>query len=164
MIVFTASYEGRTLDDFLAALKSHGIRTLADVREMPISRKRGFAKSALSTALADEGITYHHLRALGCPKPIRDAYRQDKDWARYTEAFMAHLRQQQPSVDALATLCVEAPTALLCFEADFNRCHRTYVARAVVRQAGGLVHHITENGIVEDEAGATGTPTSHRQD
>jgi uncharacterized protein (DUF488 family) len=84
--IFTASYEGRSLEDFLADLRARGVRLVADVREAPISRKRGFSKTALSDALQRAGIAYRHIRTLGCPKAIRDSYRNDGDWMRYTQS------------------------------------------------------------------------------
>jgi uncharacterized protein (DUF488 family) len=150
--VFTASYEGRSLEDFLADLRARGVRLVADVREAPISRKRGFSKSALADALARTGIAYRHIRALGCPKPVRDAYREDGDWVRYTKSYMKHLREQRPAVEELASLTDAQPTTLLCYEADFNRCHRTYVARAVAERSGARVCHITASGLVEEAA------------
>jgi uncharacterized protein (DUF488 family) len=149
--VFTAGYEGRSLENFLTDLRAQGVQFLADVREAPISRKPGFSKSALAQALQHAGIDYLHIRALGCPKPIRDAYKQDGDWARYTHAFMQHLDAQQMAVDELTRLCEARPTALLCYEADFNRCHRTYVARAVARNSEAEVCHITATGLVISE-------------
>jgi uncharacterized protein (DUF488 family) len=126
------------------------VSLLADVREAPISRKPGFSKSALAEALRHAGIDYRHIRPLGCPKPIRDAYKEDGDWARYTRAFMKHLAAQQAAVDELAKLCENQPSALLCYEADFNRCHRTYVARAVAEHSGAQICHITTAGLVDD--------------
>ena len=123
---------------------------LADVREAPISRKRGFSKSALRERLEAEGIGYLHLRELGCPKRIRDDYREDGDWARYTERFMTHLDLQGDAVDQLGIRAKASPTALLCFENDFNRCHRTYVARAVSARMAFDVIHITPAGLVHD--------------
>lgn len=150
--VFTIGYEGRSLGIFLADLRKYGVRLLVDVREAPISRKPGFSRSALAQALQSAGIGYQHIRALGCPRPIRDAHKQDGDWARYTLAFMKHLETQQPAVDELAKLCERQPTALLCYEADFNRCHRTYVARAVAERSGARTVHITVAGLVDDQA------------
>jgi len=144
MTIFTVGYEGRSLEDVLAGLNAQGIQLVADVREAPISRKKGFSKSALSEALNGAGIGYTHIRALGCPKPIRDAYKEDGDWTRYTQAFMQHLRQQQPAIEQLAQIVAAQPTALLCYEADFNRCHRTYVAVAVAVKTGIDVRHITK--------------------
>jgi len=144
MTIFTVGYEGRSLEDFLADLNAQGIEHVADVREAPISRKKGFSKAALSEALNATGIAYTHIRALGCPKPIRDAYKEDGDWARYTQAFMQHLRQQQAAIEQLAQTAGTQPTALLCYEADFNTCHRTYVAEAVAVKTGSSVCHITK--------------------
>jgi uncharacterized protein (DUF488 family) len=151
--VYTVSYEGRSLDEFLAGLRTQGVRLVADVREAPISRKLGYSKSALTAALERVGIAYCHIRALGCPKPIRDAYREDGDWARYTKAFLQHMGRQQTAIQDLVALTKEKRTALLCYEADFNRCHRTYVARAVAEQAGSSVCHITAEGLVREAAG-----------
>jgi uncharacterized protein (DUF488 family) len=67
-ILATIGYEGADVDDFVATLRSAGIRRLIDVRELAISRRRGFAKRALSGALADADIEYVHLRGLGDPK------------------------------------------------------------------------------------------------
>src|SRR3954453_21108705 len=74
-ILTTIGYEAAELDDFVATLLAAGITRLIDVRELPISRRRGFAKRALSEALADAGIVYVHLRGLGDPKEGREAAR-----------------------------------------------------------------------------------------
>ncbi len=155
MTIFTTGYEGRSLEAFLTDLRAQGVTMLADVRDAPVSRKPGFSKNALAEALGHAGIGYRHIRALGCPKPIRDAYKEDGDWSRYTRAFMKHLKHQQPALDELATLCAEQPTALLCYEADFTRCHRTYVARVVAARGGENVVHVTDAGPVDDSAPVT---------
>lgn len=154
MQVFTTGYEGATLQAFLQRLAAEGIELVVDIREAPVSRKPGFSKSALGEALRAAGIEYRHMRELGCPKPIRDRHRNDGDWERYTRCFMKHLAEQGAALDALATLTRVQPTALLCYEADFNRCHRTYVARAVARSTGATVCHITGAGVVSEAAGS----------
>jgi uncharacterized protein (DUF488 family) len=71
----------------LSLLSQHGIETVVDIRELPLSRKRGFSKNALATALYLAGLGYIYLRALGCPKPVRDRYRIDADlWASFARA------------------------------------------------------------------------------
>ena len=152
--VFTTYYEGASLAGFIAALVSARIRMVADVRESPISRKPGFSKSALAQALNEAGIEYRHFRELGCPKPIRDQYREDEDWERYTRSYFGHLRKQTEAIDSLTSLSRTIQTALLCYEADFNRCHRTYVARVVADRAGALVCHITTGGLITEVAGS----------
>lgn len=148
--IYTAGYEGRTLAQFLASLEAQGVQCVADLRQAPISRKVGFARSALSQALSGRLIEYHHIRELGCPRIIRDAYKIDGDWDRYTAAFMAYLAQQDPALDQLAQLTARKSTALLCFEADFNYCHRSFVARAVAQRNQLPILHITPTGHIAD--------------
>ncbi|WP_218061767.1 DUF488 domain-containing protein [Planobispora rosea] len=61
-------YEGCGLGEFIRRLRRENVELLIDVRLNPISRKRGFSKTALSNALADAGIVYEHMRELGNPK------------------------------------------------------------------------------------------------
>jgi uncharacterized protein (DUF488 family) len=141
--LFTVHYEGLDVDAFVEALCLHGVRSLVDVRELPLSRKRGFSKTPLRQVLTDAGINYSHLPNLGCPKPIRDRYRADGDWAGYTKDFLIHLRTQGKAIRELATLTRATTTALMCFEADHSLCHRTYVARAVAAAGGPPVWHLS---------------------
>jgi uncharacterized protein (DUF488 family) len=73
--IYTIGYEGLGLEDFVVRLRRAGVRIVIDVRELPLSRKRGFSKGALAEALATARIRYSHMRSLGCPKPIRDRHR-----------------------------------------------------------------------------------------
>ncbi|MEX2149490.1 MAG: DUF488 domain-containing protein [Steroidobacteraceae bacterium] len=148
--IFTVGYEGLELEDFLRQLRRARVWLVVDVRDMPVSRKRGFSKAALAKALGAAGMAYLHVRNLGCPKVIRDQYRADRDWNAYTAAFMKHLRKQSQAVRELADLCEERSAALLCYETDAGLCHRTYVARAVAAMSGGSVLHIGTAGITPD--------------
>jgi uncharacterized protein (DUF488 family) len=139
---YTIGYEGLTLAQFLDFLRAHGIEHLVDVREAPISRKPGFAKTALSGAVEAAGIRYSHVRALGCPKPIRDHHKETGDWARYTRDFKNHLAGQGGAVAELRAAAGAAHTCLLCYEADFSHCHRAFVAEAV-GSAGDEIRHIS---------------------
>jgi uncharacterized protein (DUF488 family) len=139
--LFTIGYEGLTPDAFLALLKAHHIQTLIDIRESPISRKPGFCKNSLAHAMHNSGLHYLHMRSLGCPKAVRDGYKQDGDWQRYTAGFMQHLSTQTAAVAELSGLALASHCALLCYEADFNFCHRSMVADAVRAKCGlGIVH------------------------
>ena len=82
MNIYTVGYEGLALEEFLLRLRRARVKTVVDVRDVPLSRKRGFSKTALAAALDGAGIKYLHVRRLGCLKAIRDAYRANRDWAR----------------------------------------------------------------------------------
>ena len=150
MSLYTFGYEGLDLEVFIARLQDVGVKTIIDVRELPLSRKRGFSKRSFAAALADAGIAYAHMPTLGCPKPIRDAYRVDRDWHRYTVAFNAYLKTQDASLRELAKISRTTAACLVCFEADQTFCHRTYVARAARRFAAPAVVHINSQTTIAD--------------
>lgn len=148
--LFTFGYEGLTIEGFIARLKDAQVDLIVDVRELPLSRKKGFSKSAFREHLAAAGIDYEHRPALGCPKPVRDQYRADGDWAVYTRGFMAHLATVKSEVRQLAATARDHRACLVCFEADFSACHRTYVARAARAAGSPAVHHLTAKTVVAD--------------
>lgn len=122
----TIGYERhREPESLIAALRSAGVQLLVDVRDLPLSRRRGFSKRALAEALQQAGIRYEHVRALGNPKPYRDLYKQGlvaEGRALYTE----HVRQRSTdAVDALADQVGSGErTCVLCVEHDHEVCHR----------------------------------------
>jgi uncharacterized protein (DUF488 family) len=129
--VFTIGYEGADVDRFLATLKDAGVATLADVRAVALSRKRGFSKSALRDALAHQGIGYEHFIRLGTPKEGRQAARAgDGDLMRriYCDEVLA-TEPAQEAFRELETLAGAQPICLLCFERDPANCHRTVLAQ-----------------------------------
>ena len=150
--LYTLGYEGQTIEHFVERLRDAGIRTVIDVRELPLSRKRGFSKRALAGVLAEHDISYLHLRSLGCPKPVRDRLRLDGDWARYARDFASHLAGQGALTAEVAQMANAQTCGLLCFEADFGRCHRSLVARKVAADGGPPVAHVTSTAIIPDAA------------
>ncbi|HCY61965.1 MAG TPA: DUF488 domain-containing protein [Oxalobacteraceae bacterium] len=142
MTVFTIGYEGLDIDVFMLLLAEHSIETVVDIRELPLSRKPGFSKKALSSALNLSGFEYVHMVDLGCPKPVRDRYREDGNWKRYTEGFLKYLEKQEVAIAELSDRVNSSNCALLCYEADFNFCHRSMVANAVREYCGVQVEHI----------------------
>jgi uncharacterized protein (DUF488 family) len=150
--ILTLGYEGLTQESFIARLRAVGVQTVVDVRTNPISRKRGFSKRGLGSALSDAGLAYQHLPAMGCPKPVRDRYKRDDDWSAYTHGFLAYLSTQADAVAKLAVAAKASSSCLICFEADFNRCHRTYVARAAADLSGFDIVHLTGRGMIADRA------------
>lgn len=138
--LFTIGYEATTIDLVVSALKSAGVRRLADVRAVPLSRKKGFSKKALAARLAEEEIEYLHLVELGNPEPGRDAARA-KQWQLFTAIYTTHLDTDsaQESLKYLSSAADQEPTCLLCFERDPATCHRSIIAE---RLAGAGVFEI----------------------
>lgn len=142
MELFTIGYEGSDIDQFMSVLIETGIEKVVDVRELPLSRKPGFSKNRLLQRLESVGIEYVHIAALGCPRIIRNRYRIDHDWARYSESFLQYLSLQDKSLAELALLSILKTSALLCFERDYRVCHRSMVASAVRSLNDLIVTHL----------------------
>jgi len=128
--LFTIGYEGVTLDAFIHTLEEAKIDLLLDVRELPASRRKGFSKTALSTALAEAGIAYRHEKCLGTPKAVRHRLREDRDYDRFFRDFDRHLSQQSALMERLGAE-LKGNVALMCFERDAALCHRHRVAAAL---------------------------------
>lgn len=148
--LFTFGYEGLDIISFVARAQAAGVQTIVDVRELPLSRKKGFSKSSFREALASAGIAYIHVPALGCPKQIRDRYKVDADWRVYTQGFLAYLETQEAALQDLVGLARNTASCLVCFEADYTMCHRTYVARAARKFGAPSVMHLTSRTALPD--------------
>lgn len=136
MKIFTIGYEGTTQPALIAALQAAGVRLLADVRAVPLSRRPGFSKNILAAGLREAGIDYVGLKALGTPAKGREAARKGQH-ARLAEIYTRQLDLPEAIVQAeqLKDMAAEIPTALLCFERDPSGCHRSLLIDAVLPDA-----------------------------
>ena len=122
--------------EFAEHLRRNGVERLIDVRELPISRRRGYAKTALSEAMSEVGIEYTHLKALGNPKPLRDLYKSGRvaEGRAAYERFL--LEERREALDALVPLLEDKRSALMCLEHDASTCHRTVILDALRAELG----------------------------
>jgi uncharacterized protein (DUF488 family) len=148
--LYTLGYEGFDIASFVARVRACGVNTIVDVRELPLSRKKGFSKSSFKEALGQLGVAYFHVPALGCPKDIRDRYKADGNWRAYTRAFLAYIDTQDATVRELVKLSRATTACLVCFEADYATCHRTFVARAARELGGPSVVHLNARTAIPD--------------
>lgn len=124
--LFTIGYEGRTLADMIEVLHAHAVDRVIDVRALPLSRRRGFSKTPLGTALVAGGIEYIHLRIAGNP------YREFRDDPEKCLSLYGDHLAHSPEVIAAVTDAIHGHrAALLCVERDPRVCHRTILATAL---------------------------------
>lgn len=132
-----------------------GIRTLADIRTAPRSRRHPhFDGGALDAALAEDGIAYVHLKGLGgwrreTPAAARHSAIRTPGFRAYAE----HLNSADFAADyaRLRELSTEAPTAFMCAETFWWRCHRRMLSDRLVSDGWEVVHLV-----------APGKSTAHR--
>lgn len=131
--LFTIGYEGRALDELIAELRARKIDRVVDIRELPLSRRRGFSKTPLAAALAAEAIDYVHLRIAGNPhRRDKDVVDRDELLARYA----AHLRETPVAIAEVTEAVRGHRAALLCYEREPATCHRSLLAPKVATRLG----------------------------
>lgn len=133
--VFTIGHSTRPIDDFVALLRGHGVRCLLDVRTVPKSRHNPqFESRALAASLAEAGIAYEHVAALGgFRKPRPDS--PNAGWRNTSFRGYADYMQTPEFARALDGVVERAQgerVALMCAESVPWRCHRSLVADALL--------------------------------
>jgi uncharacterized protein (DUF488 family) len=136
MRIFTIGYEGATMAEFLGALQAAGVERVIDVRAVANSRRPGFSKTPLKNALAEVGVDYVHLRALGTPAAGREAARAGRK-SELERIYAGQLQTPEAMAQGamMLELAAEKPSALLCFERDPACCHRTLLWQALSPKA-----------------------------
>jgi uncharacterized protein (DUF488 family) len=120
-------------------LQQSGVDRVADIRQMPLSRKSGFSKPALAAFLLKGGIEYVGVPKLGTPPAIRNHYKKSGDFARLKRDCLAYLRSQGPAVEKLRELAAQGGCVLLCFERDPARCRRSILAEVPAGRTGSAL-------------------------
>ena len=144
--IWTVGHSTRTIDEFVAALESHGIKLLVDVRSLPGSKRYPqFNKEALSASLHKVGIRYEHFLELGgrrkaAPNSRNIAWRNAsfRGYADYMET-----EEFQKGIERLVDLAKEVgSTAIMCAEAVWWRCHRALVSDYLKARGIEVMHII----------------------
>ena len=119
------------------------MKTLVDVREVANSRRAGFSKHVLAASLAEAGIGYIHMKALGTPKLGREAARRGdtKTMSRIYEARLVE-PESQLALSETAALAGKTRICLMCLEHDWRVCHRNIVAQHLETEFGVKPAHL----------------------
>jgi uncharacterized protein (DUF488 family) len=150
--IYTIGHSTRTLDELVAALRAHGIRTLVDVRSFPMSRRLPhFNRESLEVELPKHGIAYIWMEELGGRrKKIRNdspntGLRNDS-FRNYADYMLTPEFEQ--AMNRLIALAEEGRTAYMCAERMYFQCHRMLVSDWLVAH-GHEVLHIVDAGPVK---------------
>lgn len=141
--IYSIGHGARSLEDFLATLDAAGIRALADIRTAPASlRHPHFAGSALAPTLKARGIQYEHFKELGGWRRARPDSPQVALRSAGFRGYADHLGSAE-FARGYARLCHLAralPTAYMCAETLWWRCHRRILSDRLVVDGWEVIH------------------------
>jgi uncharacterized protein (DUF488 family) len=145
-MIFTIGHSTRSIEDFLAILRAHGVTRLVDVRTVPRSRHNPqFNRETLPHSLRQTGIAYILLSELG---GLRRARRDSPNTGWRNASFRGFADYMQTSafgaaLEKLIKAATNERTAIMCAEAVPWRCHRSLIADALMVR-GIPVDHILD--------------------
>jgi uncharacterized protein (DUF488 family) len=152
MRIWTVGHSTRAIDEFISLIQANDIKLLADVRSLPGSRRYPqFNKEMLAGSLGKAGIRYEHFPELG---GRRKAKPESKNTAWRNASFRGYADYMETEefgkgVRRLIDLAGEAgPTAIMCAEAVWWRCHRALISD-YLKAADIEVMHILDANKVE---------------
>jgi len=160
MRIWTVGHSTHSVAELAAIVKAHGVDQIVDIRTIRRSRANPqFNEAVIAKALAKKGVGYRIDEALGGrrgkakvpPKLSNDAWENAsfKNYADYalTAEFRAGLTD-------LMQLAKQTPTAIMCAEAVWWRCHRRIVADWLIARKVEVLHIMSATSAPE----ATLTP------
>ena len=145
--IYTIGHSTRPIDEFIALLRGSTIEIVVDVRTIPRSRTNPqYERDALRASLADAGIAYEHLPALGGLRgrsretpSAQNAFWKNESFHNYADYAMTDGFRQ--GLQKLREIARSQRTAIMCSEAVWWRCHRRIIADYLLH-AGVPVQHI----------------------
>lgn len=153
--IYTVGHSTRTLEEFVDILRGAGVCQLADVRSIPRSRTNPhYNLDTFPAALAHYQIAHVHLPSLGGRRsrqssvdPSLNAYWQNQSFHNYAD--YAATTAFQTGLGDLLALSEKRPTAIMCSEAVWWRCHRRIISDYLLSR-GRTVFHLMGAGRADD--------------
>ena len=146
--IWTIGHSTRKIDIFLSLLKENGIKLVADVRMFPGSKRYPqFGREALEKSTGEHGIRYEHFPELG---GRRKAKPDSKNTAWRNESFRGYADYMETEdfrngIARLVDLADQSgPTAIMCAEAVWWRCHRSLISDYLKARGVEVIHILDE--------------------
>ena len=142
--LYTIGHSTRTLDDLTETLQAHQIQTLVDIRAFPMSRRLPqFNRESLEKSLPAIGIQYVWMKDLGgYRKALRDdspnVALRNPSFRNYADHMLTP--EFEAATSKLIALAEKSPTAYMCAERVYFRCHRMLVSDWFQAHGHEVVH------------------------
>lgn len=141
--IFTIGFTKKTAEVFFRLLQEARVQKLFDIRENRVGQLSGFAKYPDLAFFLHRvaGIAYDYQPIFAPSPEIRIAYRKSRDWAQYEKSY-AELMAERQVLEKADPASFEGRVALLCSEADPEKCHRRLVAEMLAMHWTSQGHQI----------------------
>jgi len=150
--IYSIGHSTNSIDDFLNMLRSFNIKIIADIRSMPGSRKfPQFNMENIKISLEENGIQYIHMADLGGRRKMKKDSKNNR-WNNSSFKGYADYMETKEFEDAIVKLehiALDQPTAYMCSEAVWWRCHRSMVSD-YLKAKDWVVLHIMATGKVQE--------------
>ena len=152
-MILTIGHSVRSQEETLALLQENRVTLLADVRAYPRSRRNPqYDADSLARALAEAGIAYRHMPALGgMRKPRPDSV--NEGLAEGFRGFADYMQtpEFEVALSGLIEMAGRERVSIMCAEAKPTECHRSLISDALSAR-GVEVRHIIGPGVTEPHA------------
>jgi uncharacterized protein (DUF488 family) len=142
--LYTIGHSTRSIEELIAALQAHEIKTLVDIRAFPMSRRLPhFNRENLEQSLAQAGIRYVWMKELGGmrKKSLEDSPNlalRNASFRNYADYMLTP--EFEHAISELIDLAEQAPTAYMCAERLYFKCHRMLVSDWLVAHGHEVLH------------------------
>lgn len=143
--IFTVGHSTRTITEFVELLQVGGVQAVVDVRTVPRSRTNPqYNLDALPDALAAHQIAHVRIAELGglrrksqVPPEVNGLWRNQSFHNYADHALSPEFRR---GLSGLLDFASHRPTAIMCAEAVWWRCHRRIIADYLLREGWSVFH------------------------
>lgn len=145
MTLYSIGHSNADIDFFIGLLKRHEIAALVDTRSNPYSKfLPHFNQGNLRIALDEAGLQYLYLGDKIGGRPENPRYYFDSGKVDYR--LLAADKGYLAGIDSLIKVGTETPTAFMCAEADYHKCHRYWLITRTLLERRVEVRHILHSG------------------
>src|SRR3954470_7432555 len=147
--LYTIGHSTRTIEELLASLQSHDIKTLVDFRAFPMSRRLPhFNRENLEKSLGEAGIRYVWMKELGGmrKKSLEESPNvalRNSSFRNYADYMLSP--EFERAMAELLALAEHSRTAYMCAERVYFKCHRMLVSDWLVAHGHEVLHIDNEN-------------------
>lgn len=142
--LYTIGHSTRGIDELIAALQAHSIKTLVDIRAFPMSRRLPhFNRENLEKSLAAADVQYVWMEELGGmrKKSLDDSPNialRNASFRNYADYMLSP--EFERAMAELVALAEHSRTAYMCAERVYFKCHRMLVSDWLVANGHEVMH------------------------